>query len=57
MACAACRRPKPVFVRPSTSGSGNGGVIAIRPDNTNTQPGSRNQSERAKITGLKYVPR
>jgi hypothetical protein len=57
MACAACRRPKPVFVRPSSTGTGNGGVIAIKPNNTNTQPGSRDVGQRARVTGLKYVPR
>lgn len=54
MACSSCRK-SPVVRRPSSTPGGNGGVILPTPTQVNQVAGQ--VGAKAKITGLKYVPK
>lgn len=55
MACSSCRK-SPVVRRPSSTPSGNGGIVLPTPEHVN-QTMAKNADPRSKVMGLKYVPK
>lgn len=56
MSCSACRQ-SPVYRRPSSTPTGNGGIVLPTPTRVNNTSAPHTGDARSKITNLKYVPK